>query len=181
MRTHVLGGPRASWADRISGAFGEPRAGNRDRHPAGASAVRPPRRSDVRERGDLDDHRLLPELLPKARESTSAQIHTSYGESVPQRGTISALARLRLLGRLFVLWLRGQLLVVEVEGMSMAPALLPGDRLLCARRAPITRGAIVVRAAGPLSMPRSRKSWRHRLSFSRCRHSKPDCRRRGTP
>jgi signal peptidase I len=40
-------------------------------------------------------------------------------------------------------WLRGCLLVIDVTGQSMEPALKDGDRLLCARGAALARGAIV--------------------------------------
>lgn len=43
-------------------------------------------------------------------------------------------------------WLAGRLDRVEVEGLSMAPELLPGDRLLVARPARLRPGALVVLA-----------------------------------
>lgn len=55
--------------------------------------------------------------------------------------------RLGLVVRLLGLWIRRDLLVVDVDGRSMEPALMPGDRLLCSRRTPIWSGAIVIRAA----------------------------------
>lgn len=56
--------------------------------------------------------------------------------------------RLSLVLRLIGMFVRRDLLVVEVHGTSMSPALTPGDRLFCSRRSPISVGAIVIRAAG---------------------------------
>ena len=53
--------------------------------------------------------------------------------------------RLRLVVRLLGMLVRRDLLVVDVRGGSMWPALRPGDRLFCSRRAPISEGAIVIR------------------------------------
>lgn len=61
--------------------------------------------------------------------------------------------RLRLIARLLRLWLRGDLLIVDIDGASMSPALDPADRLLCARSSPIMVGSIVVRAAIIAELP----------------------------
>jgi hypothetical protein len=50
--------------------------------------------------------------------------------------------------------MRGLLMVVDVEGISMQPTLRPGDRLLCSRAAHRERGAIVVRDTGRIGARR---------------------------
>lgn len=54
-------------------------------------------------------------------------------------------ARLRLLLRLLVTWITGDLFVVELHGRSMEPSLSDGDHLFCSRRAHLFPTAIVVR------------------------------------
>lgn len=80
--------------------------------------------------------------LGAARALTTGSVHT-----LPRART--RLRRFRLILRLAALWLRRELLVVEVSGRSMEPALRADDRLLCRRRAPASLGAIVVREVRP--------------------------------
>jgi signal peptidase I len=55
--------------------------------------------------------------------------------------------------RLLGLWLRRELLVVDVQGASMEPALKPGDRLLCSRGRTPSKGTIVIRASRFIRSP----------------------------
>ncbi len=58
---------------------------------------------------------------------------------------VRGLRRLRPMVVLARSWLYGDLLVVEVRGPSMRPALEQGDLVFCARTRPIRRGSIVLR------------------------------------
>lgn len=55
-------------------------------------------------------------------------------------------SRFALLVTLLGQWLRRDLIVVDVQGRSMEPALRQGDRLFCSTRRAIWKGAIVLRA-----------------------------------
>lgn len=57
-------------------------------------------------------------------------------------------ATLRLLLGLGQIWARGQLLAVEVQGASMRPGLLEGDRLICVRGRNPHPGDVIVRDTG---------------------------------